>query len=103
MPKRVKKYEDLLVESLKNPFEAAAYLNAHLEEDEEEREEIFLLALRDVAKAYGISKIAEKSKLRRESLYKALSGSGNPKLKTLISLLDTVGLRLSIEPKARAS
>lgn len=95
MPKRTKKYEESLMESLKNPEEAAAYLNAHL--DEEDSEEMFLLALRDVAKAHGFSEVAEQADLGRESLYKALSKDGNPKLSTLKSLLKVVGLKLAVE------
>ena len=95
MPKRTKKYEESLMESLKNPEEAAAYLNAHLEE--EDSEEMFLLALRDVAKAHGFSEVAEQADLGRESLYKALSKDGNPKLSTLKSLLKVVGLKLAVE------
>ncbi len=95
MPKRTKKYEESLMESLQNPEEAAAYLNAHL--DEEDSEEMFLLALRDVAKAHGFSEVAEQADLGRESLYKALSKDGNPKLSTLKSLLKVMGLKLAIE------
>jgi probable addiction module antidote protein len=95
MPKRTKKYEDSLMESLQIPEEAAAYLNAHL--DEEDSEEMFLLALRDVAKAHGFSEVAEQADLGRESLYKALSKDGNPKLSTLKSLLKVVGLKLAVE------
>ena len=100
MPKRSKKYEESLLESLQDPVEAAAYLNAHLE-DEEDSEEVFLLALRDVAKAHGFSGIAEKSKLGRESLYKSLSEAGNPKLTTLRTVLDSIGLKFNIEPKKK--
>ncbi len=104
MPKRVKKYEESLIEALKDPKEAAAYLNAHLEEaEEEDAEELFLIALRDVAKAYGMAEISERTELGRESLYKALSESGNPKLKTLWILFNAMGLRLMVEPKKRAS
>ncbi len=95
MPKRTEKYEDSLIESLKDPEEAAAYLNAHLNEDSPEA--LFLLALRDVAKAHGFGEIAEQSDLGRESLYKALSKDGNPKLSTLRSLLKAIGLKLAVE------
>jgi probable addiction module antidote protein len=88
-----KKYEDYLFESLKNPEEAVAYLNAHIEESDE----LFLLALRDVAMAYGFTEIAKKSSLGRESLYKSLSETGNPKLTTLKALLKSMGLKLSIQ------
>lgn len=104
MPKFIKKYEDSLVESLKDPQEAAAYLNAHLEDNKTDSEELFLMALRDVAKAYGVAEIAERAHLGRESLYKALSSNGNPKLATLRSLLKVMGLKLTIKvDKKRAS
>lgn len=100
MPKRTKKYSDSLNESLKDPKEAAAYLNAHLEEGESD--EMFLLALRDVALAHGFSEIAEQSSLGRESLYKTLSQNGNPKFSTLMSLLRTMGLKISISSSKSA-
>ena len=95
-------YYDDLIEDLKDPKEAAAYLNAHLEEaEEEDAEELFLMALRDVAKAYGMTEISERTELGRESLYKALSESGNPKLKTLWILFNAIGLRLMVKPKRK--
>lgn len=97
MPRRVKKYQDSLADSLKDPREAAAYLNTHLSDKESDSEELFLMALRDVAKAYGVGEIADKADLGRESLYKALSSDGNPKLATLRSLLKAMGLKLSVE------
>ena len=97
MPKQTRRYEDGLVESLKNPVEAAAYLNAHLEEEEGDSDELFLLALRNIAKAYGFADVATMTGLGRESLYKSLSASGNPRLKTLQTLLHAMGLRLSVQ------
>jgi len=97
MPKRTRKYEESLQESLKDPVEAAAYLNAHLEDKADDSDELFLLALRDVARAHGFSEIAEQAELGRESLYKALSSSGNPRLSTLSSLLNVMGLKLAVE------
>ena len=99
MKKKTQKYEDSLIESLKDSVEAAAYLTVHIEDDSEHAEETFLLALRDVAKAYGIKEVSEKAKVGRESLYKTLSGSVNPKLNTLRSILDSMGLKMTIEPK----
>ena len=99
MKKKTKKYEDSLIKSLKNPVEAAAYLTVHIEGNSQYAEETFLLALKDVAKAYGIKKVAEKAKVGRESLYKTLSGSVNPKLTTLRNILDSIGLKMTIEPK----
>ncbi len=93
-------YEDFLIESLKEPQEARAYLNAALE-DEDYR--VFLLALKDVAKAYGISRIASETKLNRESLYKTLSENGNPQISSLVALLRAVGVRLTTEVTAKDS
>lgn len=104
MPKRTKKYENSLVESLKDPYEAAAYLNAHLEDSEaEDSEKLFLLALRDVATAFGMTDIAQVSSLGRESLYKSLSATGNPKLTTLKAILAAMDLEFSIQPKNKVS
>jgi probable addiction module antidote protein len=97
MPKRTKHYDQSLMESLKDPKEAVAYLNAHLEDDEADSEELFLMALRDVAKAHGFGEVAKSAELGRESLYKALSPDGNPKFSTLRSLLKAMGLKLSVE------
>ncbi|HVN96781.1 MAG TPA: addiction module antidote protein [Syntrophorhabdaceae bacterium] len=92
---RKSSYQKDLIESLKDPREAAAYLNAAIEENDRA---IFLLALRNVAKAHGgMASIAEKAKLNRESLYRMLSKKGNPEIESLYSLLNAMGLRLAIE------
>ena len=89
-----KAYQEDLIESLQNPREAEAYLNAALEEEDPE---LFLLALRNVAEAQGgVAKLAEKTKLNRESLYKMLSERGNPELRSLDALLHALGFRLAV-------
>jgi probable addiction module antidote protein len=94
---KVSSYQRDLIESLKDPCEAAAYLNAAIEEGERA---VFLLALRNVAEANGgMTALAERANLSRESLYRMLSKRGNPEIKSLISLLGTMGLRLAVEPK----
>jgi probable addiction module antidote protein len=100
MAKRTKDYQAALLESLRDPEEAAAYLNAALEENSEDAEELFLLALRNVAEARGIAKLAKEAALNRESLYRTLSAKGDPRLSTLGALLDALGLRLAVEVKA---
>ncbi|MCB0170884.1 MAG: putative addiction module antidote protein [Anaerolineae bacterium] len=90
------KYETGLKASLMNPDEAAAYLNAALEENDQD---VFLLALRDVAEAHGFSKVAQDTLLNRENLYRMLSSTGNPQLSSLITLLRSLGLRLAVEVK----
>jgi len=98
---KTRNYHDSLRESLKDPKEAEAYLNASLEENDPE---LFLLALRNVAEAQGgMSKFAKKAKLNRESLYRMLSEEGNPQLDSLSQLLDVMGFRLAVGLKIRAS
>ena len=88
-----------LVEALKDPREAAAYLNAAMEEGDRS---LFLLALRNVAEAHGgMAAVSEKAKLNRESLYRMLSKKGNPEIKSIFTLLHSMGLKLSIEPKIK--
>jgi len=60
-------YTDGLSERLKEPGYATAYLNEALKEGSQE---IFMLALRDVVKARGISHIAKESNLNRETMYR---------------------------------
>jgi len=95
-----RKYQDFLIEELKDHDEAVAYLNAALEESlkgDEESKNLFLLALRNVAEAQGgISNLAKKAHVGRESLYKTLSGNGNPKWHTLVSLVVALGLNLRL-------
>ncbi|RJP56449.1 MAG: putative addiction module antidote protein [Deltaproteobacteria bacterium] len=94
MKKVTEKYENNLKEDLLDPIEAAEYLNAALEDGSQE---VFLMALKDVANAKGISEIARKTKLNRENLYRILSTQGNPKLKSLSSVFHSIGLKLSVE------
>lgn len=96
MMARSKDYQASLIEALRDPHEAAAYLNAAIEEGDRE---LFLLALRNVADARlgGMSQLAEIAGLNRESLYRMLSGKGNPALSSLDKLLHALGLRLAVE------
>ena len=76
---KITSYQEDLIEALKDPIEAAAYINAAIEDGDRE---VFLLALRNVAQAHGgMSTVAEKAHLNRESLYKMLSKKGNPEIK----------------------
>lgn len=95
--KRLISYEEELQQLLQDPKEALAYLNAALM-DEDQR--IFLLALKNVLEAQGgdISSLAEKAQLNRENLYRMLSKKGNPKLTSLRSVLNVLGLELAIQP-----
>lgn len=100
MSKAFVKYEDGLKQALKDPKEAVAYLNAALEDGSQE---IFLLALRDVADARGISRLAQETSLNRENLYRILSEKGNPQFSSLKALLDSMGFKLAVEIKNAAA
>jgi probable addiction module antidote protein len=94
---RQRRYEDILDEDLKDPTEAVGYLNACLEDGDPE---VFLLALRDVARARGgVAKLAEITELNREHLYRMLSENGNPEFRSLETLLNALGFRLAVTLK----
>jgi probable addiction module antidote protein len=95
--RRTRRYEQVLDEDLQDPAEAVAYLNACLQDEDPE---VFLLALRDVARARGgVAKLAETTDLNREHLYRMLSENGNPELRSLEALLDALGFRLAVTLK----
>ena len=96
MSKLTKSYRESLLQDLQDPKEAAAYLTAALDEGDSA---VFLLALRDVADAYGLQAVAHKAQLNRENLYRMLSEQGNPQLGSLRALLDALNLRLAITVK----
>ena len=77
---------------------AVEYLKSALEElDNPDHRAVGLLALRDIAEAYGgLATVAQEAGVTREALYRALSPSGNPTLKTLLAVLHAVGMRLSV-------
>ncbi len=89
-------YEKYLIESLKDPEEAIGYLDACLEGGSMD---VFLLALRDVVKANGgVAALAKKAEKGRTSLYKTLSETGNPCLKSVMEILAAVNMRLHVAP-----
>ncbi len=100
MKRATKRYKEYLHETLKDSAEAAEYLNAAIEDGDEK---VFLLALRDIAEARGISNVAAKTNLNRENTYRILSEQGNPRLSSLWSLLDALGLKLLVESKRQQS
>src|ERR1035441_9551457 len=63
-----------------------------------------LLTLRALGEAYGgLGAVAAKAGISRESLYRSLSPKGNPTLKTLVAVLNTLGLRLSVVPRQKSA
>jgi probable addiction module antidote protein len=96
MSRLTKTYRESRLQALQEPNEAAEYLTAALEAGDTA---VFLLALRDVADARGISTLAAKAQLNRENLYRMLSEHGNPQLDSLTALLDSLDLRLAVAVK----
>ena len=82
-------------EYLNSDEEMAAYLEAALEEGEPA---IVAAALGDIARARGMTQLARDTGLGRESLYKALSPSGNPEFSTIMKVVEALGLRLHASP-----
>ena len=80
-------------EYLDTPESRAAYLNAALEEGDVE---FLLIALGDIAKATGMGDIANNIGMGRTSLYKALSGERDPRISTIVAVLDQLGLKIEV-------
>lgn len=92
-------HDKAIIEELRASQEfAVAYLQAALEElDNADNRAAGLLALRDIAEAYGgMAAIAQEAGITREALYRALSPTGNPTLRTLLAVLHAMGMRLSV-------
>ena len=87
------------------PFDAADYLDdeetiaeflsAALEDS---NPDVFLTAVRDVARARGMAQLAKDAGLGRESLYKALTPGAKPRYDTVLRLLHALGVKLSAAP-----
>ena len=82
-----------VAEQLRTPDEMAAYLDAWLAEAPDDAAGI-ARALGDIARAKGMSQVARDTGLSRESLYKALSETGNPSFATVLKVAKALGLRL---------
>lgn len=96
MARKTGDYHTEHIQWLKDPENAAGYLNAVIEEGDKDA---LLLALRNIAEAEGgMAAVAEKAHVKRESLYRMLSTGGNPALSNLLSILHGMGLKMTIQP-----
>ena len=80
---------------LDNEKVIAEYLSAALED---ENPNVFLAAVRDVAKVRGMAQLAKDTGLGRESLYKALAPGAKPRYDTVLKLLRALGVELHAVP-----
>ncbi len=89
--------EAVIQQLRRDPEFAAEYLKAAMEDRDEPK--VLLLALRHIAEARGgVARIAKQAGVERESLYRALSSRGNPRLSTLLAVTRAMGLTLTVEP-----
>jgi len=94
--KRAKKTRTVpydVAEQLRTPEEMAAYLDAWFEEAPDDAAGI-ARALGDIARARGMTQVARDAGMSRESLYKALSATGNPSFATVLKVARALGVRL---------
>ena len=80
-------------EFLDNEELIAEYLTAALED---ENPDVFLAAVGNVAKARGMTAIAERTGLGRESLYKAMAPGAKPRYDTVLKVLQSLGVKISV-------
>ena len=89
------KHDEWLFIQLKDADFAADFLNAASQDDDPKT---YLIALRKVVEARGgMTFIAEKAALSRETLYRTLSTRGNPTIKTLSAVLKATGLKFGVK------
>lgn len=95
-------HEEAVIELLKNDIEfTATYLDNVLSDGDQEE---LMTALRRVAIAKGgVQQIANNASLNPTTIYKTLSPKGNPELKSFVSILNAMGLRIGIVPVKHAA
>lgn len=97
---RTTNYQKDLLQRLSNSHYAAEYLNAAWEKTTQDGNmEAFWLALRNVVDATGsVPEVSTEADASRQHLHQVLSGTGEPTLKTLNSVLKAVGLSIDFKP-----
>jgi probable addiction module antidote protein len=96
-------WDDFMRDELADTGRAQAYLEVAIDEFRGSgKAEDFLQALRFLAKSKGgIAEVARKTGLNRESLYRTLSRRGNPQFRTVLGVIDALGMRVRIEPASK--
>lgn len=78
---------------LKSREEQIAYLEAALDEGDSS---FIAIALGDIARAHGVTKLAQEAGISRETIYKTFRPGGNPTLETITAVAKTLGLKLTL-------
>lgn len=97
--------DDRIIESLRDPKEAALFLNELLNESDAEpglRYKAFLKGLSLVMRAYGMSKLSRDTGLNRPNLYQSIVNEKNTKLDKVFKILEQLNLSIEITPKTAA-
>lgn len=94
MPVKFSRYD--VADYLKSEVDMAAYLAACFEEAGDDAAFI-AAALGDIARAYGMGRLANETGLTREGLYKTLSRDGNPIFSSILKVIRALGLKLKPE------
>lgn len=94
--KKQTSFEADLMAKLRDPDFASAYIMSAIVENDLG----FLpIALGDVAKAHGISKLADETGINRRTLYKIFDKEGNPSFESVMQIAESLGLELQVKPK----
>lgn len=91
-------FEDWVIDNLKSdPELAQQYLDAAIKDfDEDEDVSALLLSLKSVAKARGWTYLEKETGISRQALYKALNEDGNPRIRTFLNIINSLGYHLKI-------
>jgi probable addiction module antidote protein len=84
-------------EYLDTPEAIAEYLTEALEDSDPS---FIAKAIGTAARARGMSEVAREAGVSRENLYRSLSGDTKPEFDTIRRVLDALGVRLEVKPKA---
>ena len=85
------------VNYLETEEDIAAYLDVALNDDDPR---MLYIALGNIARARGMTEVARKAGVSRESMYRSLSADGNPSADTLLKIVSALGIRLHARPVA---
>lgn len=94
--KQMTNFEADLMENLCDPEFASAYIMSAIIDNDMN----FLpVALGDIAKAHGISKLAEQSGINRRTLYKVFDKKGHPSFDLVTQIMQSLGMEIQVRPK----
>jgi len=97
MAKKSVDFKSFLLQELKDPNLAVAYLNEHFQYRGPDRRKHLLLGIKNVVEAQGFTALSRQSGISRRTLYQAFSEKGNPTIGTLLALFDTIGVSIRFE------